>query len=106
MENQFNTQDVTQRAGQLTKRIRSNNLSPVIVAGLVGGIAGALTATLVARRSVPNPPAPVEELAVATGPKRPLVAGWSIRDVVELLMAVVPLAKQVQELYQERNRNT
>lgn len=104
MENQINTQDVGLRAGQVAKRIQSNNVSPIIIAGLAGGIAGALIATLVARRAMPKMPAPVEARADATGLKKPVFAGWSIRDVVELLMAIVPLAKQVQELYQERNR--
>ena len=96
MNKQFDAQAMMMRVGEVARQIRKSDAYPALVGGIAGGIAGALMAAIIAGRRPPPQPSP----ASGRGQGR----GWSLREVVQLLTVVAPLAKQVQAWYKERGK--
>jgi type II secretory pathway component PulF len=97
MEEQFDARAMMERVGEVTKEFRKSEVYPVVVAGIVGGIAGALMATIIAGRRSPPKPSPAKDEAQQA-------KGWSIRDLVQLLTVLATLARQVQAWMKEQKK--
>lgn len=98
MEEQFDAQALMARAGAITKEIRKSDAYPALMGGIAGGIAGALMAAIIAGRVSSRG---VEPSSHAVKESR---GGWSLREIAQLLTAVVSLAKQVEAWYKEQGR--
>ena len=104
MEKQFDAQALTKvtsvmvRAGEVAQQIRKSDAYPALVGGIAGGIAGALMAALIAGRRPPPQPSPA-----STGEGRG-GGSWTVREVLQLLTVVAPIAKQVQAWYKEQRK--
>jgi len=96
-EQQFDARAMMERVGQVAKEFRKSEAYPVVVAGIVGGIAGALMATIIAGRRPSAQPASANDGA---GQGK----SWSIRDLVQLLTVVAALARQVQAWLKEQEK--
>jgi hypothetical protein len=100
MEQQFDAQDMMQRAGEVAREVRKSDAYPALIGGVAGGVAGALMAVIIARRVISSRPATVEETVKVE--RSDGGAGWSLREVVQLATVVASLAKQAQDWYASR----
>ncbi len=99
MQQQFDAPEMITRVGEVAKEIRKSEAFPIIVAGVAGGIAGALMATIIAGRGssrrADSEPSPAKESH----------GGWALRDVVQLLTVGTTLARQVQAWLKEQEKS-
>lgn len=97
MRQQMDGREMMKRVGEVAREFRKSEAYPVVVAGIAGGIAGALMATIIAGR---RPPPQTSPVADGGGHGR----GWALRDVVQLLTVVATLARQVQAWLKEQEQ--
>lgn len=97
MQQPMDGREMVERVGEVAREFRKSEAYPVVIAGIAGGIAGALMATLIAGRSRSPQSSPTAE---GGGEKK----GWAVRDVVQLLTVVAPLARQVQAWMKEQEQ--
>jgi hypothetical protein len=95
MQQQMDAREIMERVGEVAREFRRSNAYPVVVAGLAGGVAGALMATLIAgrRRSLQS-----SRVADEGAQKK----GWALRDAIQLLTIVATLVRQVQAWMKEQ----
>ncbi len=97
MQQQMDAREVMERVGEVAREFRKSEAYPVVVAGISGGVAGALMATLIAgrRRSL-------ESARVADeGTQK---KSWALRDVIQLATVIATLGRQVQAWIKEQEK--
>ncbi len=98
MEERMDAQELIGRIGDVLAELKKSDAYPAVVGGIAGGLAGALMAVIIAGRS---PARPAEKPAPAQSESR---GGFAVRDLVQLVTVLAPLAKQAQAWLKEKEK--
>ena len=100
MEEQYNTEGMLTRVGEVWKLVRRSDAFPAVIGGVAGGVAGALMAVVIAGRASSHRTVQVVETGEAEAEKK-----WfnlTPKDLVQLFTVVASLARQVQAWNRDR----
>ncbi|MBI3537009.1 MAG: hypothetical protein HY070_05575 [Chloroflexi bacterium] len=100
----FEDEEVPEKLNRAAKKIRQSDAYPALLGAIAGGIAGALIAALIAGMLAPRRGAGSDTPPEQATKKSNARAGWSPREILELVTIGAALAKQIRAWAAEREK--